>query len=339
MTAPRTDACQPSVLIAIVNYRTGALVVDCVASLAAELEHCPDAHIVVVDNASGDGSIRHISEAIRDRGWSERVTLTASPLNGGFAHGNNLAVRRGLRSGMRPDFIWLLNPDTRVRAGALQALLAFMANHPKAGIAGSLLEEADGAPWPYSFRFPSLLGELERGARLGPVSRLLRRHAVPRRMGDKEERTDWVSGASMLIRGELFQSIGGMDEGYFLYFEETDFCLQAHRAGWECWFVPTARVLHIAGQSTGVTDSGAATRRIPAYWFQSRRRYFMKNHGRAYAVAADLLWVATHLLWRLRRRLQSLPDPDPPALLPDFMAHSALFHQHPRARLPRPVRQ
>lgn len=326
----REAARQPSVLIAIVNYRTGPLVVECLASLSTEMAGGLNAHAVVVDNASGDDSIGCISQAIRERGWTDRVTIAAAPVNGGFAYGNNLAVLRGVGSGMRPDYIWLLNPDTRVRPGALPALLAFMESHPRAGIAGTLLEEANGAPWPYSFRFPSLLGELERGARLGILSRLLRKHAVPRRMEDGEERTDWVSGASMFIRRDLFEASGGMDEGYFLYFEETDFCLQAQRLGWECWFVPSARVLHIAGQSTGVTGSDAATRRTPAYWFQSRRRYFTKNHGRSYAVMADLLWMTTHLLWRIRRRVQSLPDPDPPSLFRDFVRHSALFHKDRR---------
>lgn len=329
MTVPlrRRPDRQPSVLIVIVNYCTGPLVVECLTSLKGELSSCPNARAIVVDNASGDTSVQYITEAIAQHGWSEQVTLIASPTNGGFAYGNNQAILRCLHSGtQQPDYVWLLNPDTRVRPGALQALLTFMECHPRAGIAGSLLEEANGMPWSYSFRFPSLLGELERGARLGMVTRLLRNHAVPRLMGDKAEQTDWVSGASMLIRRPVFERTGIMDEGYFLYFEETDFCLQAQRSGWQCWFVPSARVLHIAGQSTGVTNIGAAARRVPAYWFQSRRRYFTKNYGRGYAIAADLLWITAHLLWRLRRRVQSLPDPDPPALLRDFVAHSALFH-------------
>ena len=314
-----------SILTVIVNYRTPALVIDCLASLELEIGQNPGARVVVVDNASGDGSDACIADAIARYDWSGWARLLVSPANGGFAHGNNFAIAPALASVSPPDYVWLLNPDTRVRPGAMRALSRFLATHPRTGIVGSALEEGDGTPWPYAFRFPTLLGEVERGARFGPVTRLLRQHAVPIEMNGRPAEVDWVSGASMMIRREVFERIGLMDEGYFLYFEETDFCLQARRAGWHCHYVPAARVLHIAGQSTGVTGQQAVARRVPGYWFDSRRRYFAKNHGRAYAIAADIAWAAAHLLWRLRRRLQALPDPDPKGLLLDFLRHSALL--------------
>ncbi|HKR16557.1 glycosyltransferase family 2 protein [Rhizorhapis sp.] len=317
--------CEPSVLVAIVNYRTAALVVDCLASLAAEMKAHPSARVVVVDNASGDNSCHRIDSAIRKRGWSRWARLVVSPINGGFAQGNNRAVAADRAVRGPADLVWLLNPDTRARPGAMKALIEFMRAHPRAGIAGTLLEDRDGHPWPYTFRFPSLLGEIERGARLGLVSHLLRGHAAVQEMGSEAEPVDWVSGASMMIRRDLFDAIGAMDERYFLYYEETDFCLQAQRAGWECWYVPQARVLHIAGQSTGVTGKDRVIRRMPAYWFESRRHYFLKNHGRLYAIAADLCWILAHLLWRLRRRMQALADGDPQRLLEDFVRHSALL--------------
>lgn len=320
-----------SILIAIVNYRTGGLVVDCLTSLAAEIEANPETRVVVVDNASGDCSCERIAMAIMQRGWSSWAKLVVSPVNGGFADGNNRAIAADMDAGASRDFVWLLNPDTLVRPGAIRILTEFMRAHPHAGIAGTLLDERDGTPWPYAFRFPTMLGEMERGARLGALSRLLRDHVIPLRMGDQPARVDWVSGASMLIRSTVFNEIGPMDSRYFLYYEETDFCLQARKAGWECWYVPGARVLHIAGQSTGLTGSQAVVRRMPPYWFESRRRYFVKNHGRLYAMAADILWMAGHAAWRLRRRLQSLADPDPPKLLKDFLRHSALLHR-PMAR-------
>jgi hypothetical protein len=316
----------PSVLIAIVNYRTGGLVVDCLASLAAEIEANPGTRAVVVDNASGGCSCERIATAIKERGWSSWAKLVVSPVNGGFADGNNRAIAADMNSGAARDFVWLLNPDTLVRPGAVRTMTEFMRAHPRAGIVGTLLEERDGTPWPYAFRFPNMLGEIERGARLGAVSRLLRDHAIPVRMGNQPTQVDWVSGASMLIRATVFDEIGPMDSRYFLYYEETDFCLQARKAGWECWYVPDARVLHIAGQSTGLTGRQAVVRRMPRYWFESRHRYFVKNHGRLYAMAADILWIAGHMAWRLRRRLQSLADPDPPKLLSDFLRHSALLH-------------
>jgi N-acetylglucosaminyl-diphospho-decaprenol L-rhamnosyltransferase len=317
---------RPTALVAIVNYRTGSLVVDCLRSLQTEMQALPGSKVVIVDNCSGDGSADQIAAAIDTNGWAGFAELQRSPVNGGFSFGNNVAVRPALKAPEPPAFYWLLNPDTRIQPGALRTLIDFMHAHPRVGIAGSSLESEDGEPWPYAFRFPSIWSELDNGFRLGPVSALLKKHVVARRMGDRAEAVDWLPGASMMVRREVFEQIGLMDEGYFLYFEETDFCLQAQRAGWECWYVPESRVMHISGASTGVTGAQAVRRRLPKYWFDSRRRYFMKNHGRLYAAATDLAWMLGFMTWRLRRVLQRKPDTDPPRMLGDLAANSALLH-------------
>ncbi|UVO51485.1 glycosyltransferase family 2 protein [Sphingomonas sp. SUN019] len=314
----------PAMHVVIVNYRTGALVVDCLKSLAVEVAATPGLRATVVDNASGDGSCGVIAAAIAAHGWGEWADLLPSPVNGGFACGNNLAVRVLLDRTDPPDLFWLLNPDTRVVPGAVRALSDFLRDHPEAGIAGSALIEGDGVLWPYAFRFPTILSETERGARLGAVSRLLAGRSVLRRMPPVAAPVDWVSGASMVVRRAVFESVGLMDESYFLYFEETDFCLQARKAGWQTWYVPHGSVVHIAGQSTGLIDGQPVAARVPRYWFESRRRYFVKNHGRAYAVLADIAWAVTHLMWRARRRIAARADDDPPALLTDFLRHSAI---------------
>jgi GT2 family glycosyltransferase len=126
----------------------------------------------------------------------------------------------------------------------------------------------------------------------------------------------------MIVRREVFRDAGLMDEGYFLYFEETDFCLQARRAGWPCWYVPASRVMHESGQCTGVSARRQRPGRRPAYWFASRRRYFVKNHGPLYARLADLAFGLGYALWRLRRVLQRKPDTDPPHLLRDFVKYN-----------------
>ncbi len=311
------------VLVVIVNYRTADLVAEGLASLEQEVLAHPGSRVVVVDNDSGDGSAEKLQSLITEKSWQSWADVIASPVNGGFSSGNNIAIRQTLESRNTPDFFWLVNPDAWVYPGAMQALLSFARTHPRAGILGSALTDENG-PWRVAFRFPSLPGQIESGLRLGVASKLLDRWRTSRDMGDEPAIVDWVSGASMFVRREVYSAIGLMDEGFFLYFEETDFCLRAHRAGWECWYVPDSKVHHIRGQSTGVTELGSK-RRLPNYWFDSRRRYFIKSHGLTYAILADLLWIASLSLWRLRRRLQKKPDTDPSQLLIDSITQSTFL--------------
>ena len=317
---------ESSVLVVIVNYKTAALTIECLASLSAEIALSPRTTVVVVDNASADGSAEAIAAAIdaeRCSGWAR---LVRAPVNGGFAYGNNLAVRPALALPAPPDFIWLLNPDTRVRAGALVPLVSFLDAHPQAGIVGSSFEFEDGRLWPHAFRFPSIWSEVATGLRLRLVGTLLKGRTTLLRMGDHAERVDWLPGASMMVRRQVFERIGLMDEGYFLYFEETDFCLQAARAGWQCWYVPQSRVMHIVGQSSGISEQHAASGRRPTYWFESRRRFWIKNHGWLYAAATDLAWAICFSIWKIRSAVQRKPRNDPPYYLRDFLRNSALLH-------------
>lgn len=303
--------------VVIVNYRTGPLVIDCLSSLDAERRSGARLRAIVVDNDSRDGSAQLLQAAIMRQGW-DWAEVVCSPVNGGFGTGCNLGIAHALKDeGARA--VWLLNPDTRVMPGAVHALATFMAATPRAGIVGTALLLADGVPWPYAFRFPTVLGELERALRWGRASRLLASHATARRMDGRAEQADWVSGASMAVRREALQQGLRFDEDYFLYYEETDFCRAARARGWECWYAPRPTVLHVAGQSTGVTGKDAHARRVPGYWFASRRRYFRKNHGWAYALAADLAWVAGHCLYLVKQHVRRAPREDPPRLLSDFL--------------------
>ena len=162
---------------------------------------------------------------------------------------------------------------------------------------------------------------------MGVLSRILSAKVVATPLVDHDHETGWVAGASMMVRKAVFDAVGLMDDEYFLYFEETDFCLAAKRAGWRCWYVPKSRVVHLVGQSTGVTERNVAPRRMPTYWFASRRRYFTKNHGRFYTFCADAAWTIGFATWRLRRRLQRKPDLDPPHLLSDFVCFNFLAGQ------------
>ncbi len=305
--------------IIIVNYRTPELVIACLRSLAGEVATVGDCRVLVVENGSMDDSAARIGSAIRAENWGGWVELLPLPNNLGFAGGNNAALRLLLPSLRPTDYVLLLNPDTVIRPGAVRALVEFLEQHPGVGIAGSRLEDPDGTPQRSAFRFFSVASEFEGGIRLGLVSRLLRQRLVAPPVRDQAHPTDWVAGASMLVRRAVFADIGLLDEGFFLYYEEVDFCRRARRAGWSCWYVPQSRVVHLVGQSSGVTCANRPAKPLPRYWFDSRRRYFLKNHGRLYLGLADVGWLAGYLLWQCRRVLQRKPSNDPPGLLWDFI--------------------
>ena len=316
----------PKVLVVIVNYRTPDLTIKCLRSLIPELSLLPRMQVTVVDNDSRDDSVNKIQNAIATEGWGDWVNFIASQHNGGFSYGNNLAIRPVLESNNPTDYFLLLNPDTEIRSGAIKALVDFMAQHPEVGIAGSSYELADGTPWQIVLRFPTILSELDAGLRLGIVTKLLRKWVVAQPAPDEACQVDWLPGASMLIRREVLKTVGLMDEEYFLYYEETDYCLQAKRAGWSCWYVPDSLVMHIGGQSTGVDLADEAPERLPKYCFDSRRRYFTKNHGVIYAAIADLVWIVGFSLWKVRQFIQHKPNLDSPYYLRDFIKNSVWFY-------------
>jgi N-acetylglucosaminyl-diphospho-decaprenol L-rhamnosyltransferase len=314
-------------LVVIVNYRTAGLAIDCLRSLAAEIASVPGgAKVVVTDNLSGDDSVAQLQRAIADNGWGAWCTLMPLPANGGFAYGNNAGIRPSLESPTdKPDYVLLLNPDTIVHPGAVTELLKFMDGRRDVGLAGSRLEDPDGTPQVSAFRFHSIASEFEHAMRLGPVSKVLGKWRVAPPVPGEPSPTDWVAGASLIIRREVFEKVGLLDERYFMYYEEVDFCLRAKRAGFACWYVPASRVVHLVGAASQISDARKHRKRRPAYWFESRRMYFVRNHGRVYALLADAAYATAFALWRLRRFVQRKPDTDPPRFLWDFLRHSTLL--------------
>jgi N-acetylglucosaminyl-diphospho-decaprenol L-rhamnosyltransferase len=313
-----------TVLVVIVNYRIADLVIDCLRSLETEVGAVPGARVVVTDNASGDDSVARLVEAVRENGWEGWAAIQPLERNGGFAYGNNEGIRPALQAADRPRYVLLLNPDTVVRPGALKTLVDFLESRPDVGLAGSRLEHPDATPQRSAFRFPSVLGELERGMRLGLVTRLLARWVIAPPIPQQSGSADWVSGACLIVRREVFEMIGLLDEGYFMYYEEVDFCLRARRAGWPCWYLPGARVVHLVGQSASRGASPTRRPRQPDYWFHSRRRYFLAHLGPFRTLLADLAWSLGFLSFRVRQVIQCKPDADPPGLLRDFIRHNFL---------------
>ncbi len=307
-------------LAIIVNFRTPDLTIRALDALMAELDRVPDSAVSVVDNGSGDDSVARIRQRVGEAGWEDRVSVVASPVNGGFSFGNNLELRAALSGSDPPEYSYLLNSDAFPEPGSLRTLLEFLERRPDVGVAGSGIWGVDGVRHTTAFRFPSLASEFEATARVGLVSRLLRRSIVAPPPAHVACRADWVAGASMMIRRETLEATGLFDEEFFLYFEETDFCRRALESGWTTWYVPDSRVAHIGSATTGMKRRAPR----PAYWFASRRHYFRKHYGEAYLLAANVAWLAGLVCWRFKKLLTWSEDVDPQRLARDFVAYNFL---------------
>lgn len=254
----------PVVSVVIVSYNTRTLTLDCLQALYVSLGDLP-ADVWVVDNASRDGSVEAIREAY------PQVRVVANTDNKGFGAANNQALRAA-----RGEFLLLLNTDAFVAPQTVRVLVDYLRQHPRVALVGPRLVNGDGSVQQSCYRYPSpARAWLEN---LG-VSSLLARHA---RWGDYKtwphdaERTvDWVIGACLLLRREAYEAVGGFDEGFFMYAEETDWQRRFRGQGWEIAFTPGAVVTHLGGAS-GASESA----RVNAHFFDSLDLYTRKHHGR-----------------------------------------------------------
>lgn len=296
--------------VIVVNYRTPELSLRCVNALAEARAAFPDLRAIIVDGGSDDGSAERIAAAVSDLGW---VTPLALDVNGGFAFANNRAIAALAASGPLPEAIALVNPDARVRPGALEAMAALLDREPRAGAVGGLLVHEDGRGQSSAFRFPSLRSEFCRGARMQVLDRLM---GVQSSSIDSDQATEvpWVTGAAVMLRTAALRDAGLFDEGFFLYFEETDLMRRLRRHGWSVWHEPAARIVHDGGASTKIRDPASGmprARRMPRYWYQSRRRFLALAHGRGYALLAGVAWLMGHLAWKARLLVAPRDDEGP----------------------------
>ena len=320
------------IVVVVLNYKTPDLAVLAAQSAAAAMADFGGA-IILVDNDSPDDSFQRMTDLTRSAAWPSHleVQVLQSGRNAGFGAGNNFGIHAGLAICPSAEFIYILNPDAQVERDAITTLVNHLHAHPKVAIAGSWVYGETGEDHCSAFRFPGLASEFEASIRLGPITRLLKKHMLPLHIPETSGPVGWILGASMLARTSAFKEIGLFDETFFLYFEETDLCLRAHRAGHEVHFVRESRVCHIGSVSTGM---GRWTR-TPSYWYQSRWYYFSKNHGRAYAIGATALNVIGTLMWRLRRKIEGKPTPGAHRFLRDMVAHDlrALVRPTPDASI------
>jgi GT2 family glycosyltransferase len=255
----------------IVSWNVRDLLDRCLQSVYADLEGTGStAHIWVVDNDSRDGSADMVANTY------PQVRLIRSGTNRGFAAGNNLALRQ-MAQQASPQYVLLLNPDTEVQPGALEALRQFMGRRPTSGVAGARLFYGDGTFQHAAFGFPGLWQILfdlfGLPARLYDT-RLNGRY--PRSWYERGEpfKVDHPLGAAMMVRWETLEQVGLLDEGYHMYCEEIDWCMRIKAAGWGVFCVPQARVTHYEGQSTQQIRADSFVN----LW-RSRRRLYDKHYG------------------------------------------------------------
>ena len=311
----------PTVLTIVLNYKTAQMTLEAAAAARTAMEGLPG-EIVIVDNDSQDGSFDIIKSHIESAGW-DRTRVIQSPVNGGYGAGNNVGIRAGLSDGNRPDYVYILNSDAFPQPDAIKLLYDHLQANPSTGFAGSYIHGEAGDRHTSTFRFPSLYSEIEGAIRFGPVTRMLRKYRVPVEGIDETTTVDWLAGASLMMRQDVLDQIGLFDETFFLYFEETDLCRRARKAGYEIIFVRESIVMHLGSVSTGMKT----WTKTPAYWFDSRFHYFSKNHGRAYAILATLLHLVCGGLHWVRCKLTGKDRGVSPSFLRTLASHDfiALF--------------
>ena len=280
-----------AVSIIIVSWNVRDLLDKCLASLckaAADLaqarQDSPLVEIIVVDSASEDDSLGMV------RGKYPQVTLLPQKENLGFTRGNNI----GLAHAQAPYFL-LLNPDTELGDDALFQMLDYMDQHPDVGILGPHTLNTDGSHQSTRRRFPTLMTGLFESAWLSayaPAS--VEAHY---KMFDTDSHaileTDWVQGSAMMARRGLYAAIGGLDEGFVMYFEELDWCKRAKSAGWKVVYHGRALMTHHGGKSS---EQAAAFKQIQFH--TSKLRYFRKHHGYSrYLILRVVIWL--QFLWQL----------------------------------------
>jgi hypothetical protein len=267
--------------VVIVGWNVRDLLRQCLLSLQASRPPQLKMEILVVDNSSHDGSVEMV------RAEFPSVHLIANQENRGFPAANNQGMRRA-----RGRYVFLLNPDTEIVGDGLGVLVDFMDDQPDVGMVGPQLLHADGSVQSSRRRFPTLTTAIFESTWLQPYAPrgVLDRYYVLDRPDDVTQEVDWLYGAALLARREAIEQAGLMDEGFFMYSEEIDWCRRFREHAWRIVYLPQAQVIHYGGKSS---EQVVAARHV--HFQSSKVRYFRKYHGRLAAGLLRRFLLATYV--------------------------------------------
>lgn len=295
--------------VVIVNYRTPQCTIECLETLARERANFPQFMAIVVENGSGDCSCETLSNAIRNNHWSDWVSILPQTFNRGFAGGSNVGIQHAISQKSPPSFILLLNNDTLVHPHCLKLAIDRMHSDPEIGAMSCMVRNADGTVQNVCRKFPRPLLETCRALGLP--------YLLPRHFGwaDPEDpdwdrscrarAVDWIGGAFMLVRTAVIHSAGALDESFFFYGEDTEFCHRMHKKGWLVFFDPAGEVTHLGGSSS-TTCHLPARRRAELAW-KGRLRVHARCYGKISALWTRFIYSTSILvnilaMWATGRR-------------------------------------
>ncbi len=291
--------------IHIINFRTAGLTIDCLETLARERTEYSAFKVYLVDNSSGDDSVAVLQAAIAEKKWEAWIEFLPLDKNLGFAGGNNYSIRRCLDAPESAPFQLLLNSDTLVHPGCLKKCLDWMHAHAATGAFSCMLRNQDGSVQNVCRKFPRPDRETARALGLPYVLPRAFAWADLEDMGWDRERADsrlveWIGGAFMLLRTEAVRQAGLMDESFFFYGEDCEWCFRLRKHGWEVRFDPSASITHLGGASSDSTRMLDKRREI-LIW-KARFRVQRTCYGRLaeawvrgvyiYAFAMRVVWLA-----------------------------------------------
>lgn len=284
------------VSVVIVSYNTENLLDACLSSVFKQTRCAFE--VIVIDNASTDESLQIVRSKYPD------VVLVSNDQNVGFAAANNqgFAIAKGCQ-------VLMLNPDTAILDSAIDVMCSFLDDNPDVGAVGAQNLKPGGGIQKSCHHFPTLwtkIIEYAQLSRLFPHARWAGKANMSYWCYDEVKEVDWLSGSCMMIRGEALRQVGHLDDAFFLYMEEVDWCFRAKKIEWKVVYTPEAKIVHYHGMSSGqLEESQMISKNISKHYFASHYYYFRKHYGHACALATRALDVFYGLLfyvWNLPRR-------------------------------------